>query len=104
MDGKSLKSNLYYNITADEIVGFHKVNGSSFALPANSVLVLFAEGVHVNWKQAVGDVFTHSICAHIELDNFGCNTIRKLFEIGLHVRAIISAAGSNFISFALKKA
>lgn len=103
IDEISLKSNLFYNISNDEIIGFHKVNGHSFYQPAKFAMALFAKGISVNWKQPVGYVLPQSTCSGKDLEDILDNTIKELYAINLYVKAIVSDVGSNFHKFATEK-
>lgn len=48
-----IKSNLYYNISKDEIIGFNETNNCKTYDPAKFVLVLMIRGINFNWKQPI---------------------------------------------------
>ncbi|EFA12315.1 Transposable element P transposase-like Protein [Tribolium castaneum] len=91
----SLKANLYYDVSKDQIVGFHQVDGKEYK-PANNVLTIMARGIFDNWKQALAYVFVNTQCNARELQALLCAVINKLYAIGLQVKAVISDLGTNF--------
>lgn len=90
-------------MSSDEIIGFQETCTGKSYQPAKYALVVFAKGIHVNWKQPIGYIFVHSACAVQDLESMLFDTIRILFEIKLYVRAVVSDAGSNFCKFAKEK-
>lgn len=97
-DEMSIKSNLFYNVSRDRIIGFHEVNGVKKLVGAKSVLVLMARGLHKKWKQPIAYVFVETSCPAGYLKEMILNCIKKLLEIQIHVRALISDMGSNFLN------
>ena len=54
VDEMSLKSQLFYNASADSITAFENLGErKTSSLVANSALVLIAHGILDNWKQPV---------------------------------------------------
>lgn len=99
IDEISLKSNLFYKIKDDEIVGFHETNNSKLPTPAQFALTLMVRGIFSKWKQQIGYIFV-STCGQNEMNNLLINTISLLQNNYCKVRAIISDLGSNFYKFA----
>ncbi|KAG8233298.1 hypothetical protein J437_LFUL013465 [Ladona fulva] len=50
-DEMSIKTNLFYNISADEVVGFCDDGVEKTFKVAKSVLVLMVRGISSSWKQ-----------------------------------------------------
>lgn len=96
IDEMSLKSNLFYNLSKDEIIGFHETPSEKTYHLAQNVLVLMARGIHVNWKQPLAYFFVKSSCPVNDLKNIIFETLKRLRDIGLNVISIISDHGSNF--------
>lgn len=56
-DDLSIKSNLYYNISKDKILGFNKTDNRKTYDPAKFVLVLMICGINFNWKKPIAYFF-----------------------------------------------
>lgn len=55
IDEMVLKTNLFYNIGRDEIVGFNDMgNGETNFEAAHHVRLIMARGLYNNWKQRIG--------------------------------------------------
>jgi hypothetical protein len=61
-DEMSIKSNLYYDIGADEIIGYHQMGDKKEFLPANNDLATMARGIFENWKQPIAYVYVNTTC------------------------------------------
>lgn len=100
MDEMSLKSILFYNISADSIVGFENLGGGKTSnLVANSSLVFMARGLLENWKQLVAHFQVNEACSSEKVKELVEGALFQLQSIGLKVVGIISDQGSNFSSF-----
>lgn len=95
MDEMSIKSNLFYNIRSDEIIGFHHTSQKTYDL-ATEALVLMARGINENWKQPLAYFLVSSSCPVPDLRNILIEAIRRLTNIGLNVVTVISDNGGNF--------
>lgn len=100
LDEMSLKSHLFYNITKDSIVGFNELHNKKTFDIAGNVLVVMARGIAVNWKQPVAYFFLKTATAVSDLKDILFETITRLSNIGLRVRAAVSDQGSNFYKLA----
>jgi hypothetical protein len=98
-DEMSIKSNLYYDIGADEIIGFHQVGDKKEFLPANNVLAIMARGIFENWKQPIAYVYVNTTCNSNELKKLIFDAVGELRKINFKARAFISDVGSNFVKF-----
>ncbi len=68
IDEMSLKTNLIYNISADEVLGFVDLGASKkFELIATSALVVMACGMADKWKQPLGYFLVHESCKSIDV-------------------------------------
>jgi len=56
-DEISIKSNLFYNISKDEIIGFNETNNRKTYDPPKFVLVLMIQDRNDNWKQPIAFFF-----------------------------------------------
>lgn len=101
-DEMSMKSNLFYSISEDYVMGFHSTNSNRVCRPANSTLVLMARGVSVSWKQPVAYFLVNESCPADDMHYIICRVIEKLVEIGLNAVGFISDQGSNFIKLTSK--
>lgn len=101
-DEMSIKSNLYYNISKDEIIGFNESNNRKTYDPAKFVLVLMIRGINCNWKQPIAYFFISNSCTGFDLQDIIFSSIFKLQNIKINVKAFISDMGSNFIGLSNK--
>ena len=99
MDEISLKTNLFYDIPADKIVGLEDF-GSNYRTNkvATSALVFLVRSITGNWKQPLGYVLVNGACDKDETERLMKEAIDKLDVIGLKVLVIMSDMGSNFHS------
>lgn len=101
IDEISIKSDLFYNTGTDEIIGFENLgNGNSTSSICRNVLVIMARGLYSPWKQPIAYFFVGSQLKAADLLPIMKETILKLRGSGLHVEAIASDMGSNFIELA----
>ena len=97
IDEMSLKTNLIYDISADEVLGFVDLGaGKKCELIATSALVVMACGMADKWKQPLGYFLVHESCKSIDVKRILFDAIDKLDSIGLKVVCVISDLGSNF--------
>ena len=97
MDEISLKRNLLYDISTDEVIGFVDLGaGQKRKLIATSALVVMARGIADNWKQPLGYFLVHESCKSSDIKKILFDAIEKIFSIGLKVVCVISDLGSNF--------
>jgi hypothetical protein len=96
-DEMSIKSNLYYDIGADEIIGFHQVGDKKEFLPANNVLAIMARGIFENWKQPIAYVYVNTTCNSNELKKLIFDAVGELRKINFKVRALSPTC--NFVKF-----
>lgn len=100
MDEMSIKCNLYYDIGTDTIVGFEDNGHQKTTVPANMATVIMARGIKNNWKQPLAYTFSQSGCSSHQLKEMLDAVVGELTEVGLHVVALISDMGSNFVQLA----
>lgn len=98
-DEMCLKSNLYYLLNKDEIIGFNQTNNTKTYNPAKFAFVLMIRGINVNWKQPIAYFFVSNSCTGYDLQDIIFLSINKLFNIGLNVKCFITDMGSNFVNF-----
>lgn len=101
-DEISIKSNLFYNISRDEIIGFNETNNPKTHDPAKFVLVLRIQGINFNWKQPIAYFFVSNSCTGFDLQDIILTSILKLENIKIIVKAFVSDMGSNFIGLSNK--
>ena len=90
-------SNLIYDISADEVLGFVDLGASKKCeLIATSALVVMACGIADKWKQLLGYFLVHESCKSIDVKRILFDAIDKLNSIGLKVVCVIPDLGSNF--------
>lgn len=98
-DEMSLKTHLFYNISADEIIGFHDTGITRNTDAANNVLVIMARGVYSPWKQPLAYYFLHSTCPPKEFNKIINDIVTNLTNIGANVIGLTTDMGSDFTSF-----
>lgn len=98
-DEMSLKTNLYYLIKKDEIMGFNITNNRKTYEPAKYALVLMLSGINVNWKQPIAYFLVSSSCTGYDLQDIIISTIIKIQSTSLDIKAFITDMGSNFVGF-----
>ncbi|XP_046387255.1 uncharacterized protein LOC124156641 [Ischnura elegans] len=97
IDEMSLKSNLFYDINNDDIIGFEDDGENKALSPAKNALVVMARGIYSPWKQPIAYFFVGSSCKAKALYEILMKCIEALFNIGLNVVSITSDMGSNFV-------
>ena len=101
MDEMSLKVNLAYDSSKDEVIGLQDFGDAKKPKElATSALVLMARGVMGNWKQSLGYYLVNESCDSDKVREKLFEAIDKATSIGLTVTAVISDLGSNFIKLA----
>lgn len=101
IDEMAIKSNLFYHTGRDEIVGLVDTGNETkeFCI-AQNVLVIMARGLYSNWKQPIAYFFISTQFQANKLRIVLEQCILKLSDLGLHIEAIVSDMGSNFIELA----
>lgn len=97
IDEMSIKSNLFYNISTDHIVGFAELHNKRSTDIATSALVIMVRGISYSWKQPVSYFFTKNSTNVEDLTEIIFEAVRKLKSIGLNILAITSDQGPNFL-------
>ncbi|CAI6353718.1 unnamed protein product [Macrosiphum euphorbiae] len=98
-DEMALKTNLFYNVSKDKIIGFHESNSRRKYEPAKYALVLMLRGINENWKQPIAYFHVSSSCTGTDLKDIIMSTICRLQNIKLNIKAFITDQGTNFVSF-----
>ncbi|CAB3252850.1 unnamed protein product [Arctia plantaginis] len=84
-----------YDAVNDTIFGFHELNGVQTLDPAGYVLLVVVRGLFHDWKQVVAFTFLNNCRTYKYINFFVDKVIRKLFEIGLEVRILLSDLESD---------
>jgi len=71
----SLKTNLFYNVSRDKIIGFHESISLKKYEPAKYALVLMIRGINHNWKQPIAYFLVSSSCTGTDLKEIILTTI-----------------------------
>ena len=101
MDEMSLKTHLYYDISADKIVGLEDYgSGCRTNKVATTGLVFLVRSITGGWKQPLGYALVNGACPRDEMETLMREAIDKLKGIGLTVVVVISDMGLNFQSLA----
>lgn len=98
-DEMALKTNLFYNVSKDKIIGFHESNSRKKYEPAKYALVLMLRGINENWKQPIAYFLVSSSCTGTDLKDIIISTICRLQSIKLNIKAFVTDQGANFVSF-----
>lgn len=93
----SLKANLFYNVSQDEIIGFEDTDNKKLPLIAKSASVIIARSIEGNWKLPVCFCFVETACKSNVLKPILFDVICKLKDYGAMVHTLITDMGSNFI-------
>lgn len=101
-DEMALKSNLFYMVHKDEIVGFNHANDKKTYNPAKYALVFMIRGINFNWKQPIAYYLVSSSCTAYDLQDIIFSIIQKLLSIGLNIKCFITDMGPNFVSLSKK--
>jgi hypothetical protein len=97
VDEMSIKANLFYNISTDEVVGFYDDGYKKTLTRAKSVLVLMVRGISSPWKQPLAYFFVGTSCPAETLRNIIATAIIELRDCGLKVVSLTNDMGSNFV-------
>ena len=101
MDELSLKTNLFYDITKDMIVGLEDFgSGTRTNKVANHAFVILLRSISGKWKQPLGYALVNGGCPREEMEELMKDAIDKVEGIGLNVVVVMSDMGSNFQSLA----
>lgn len=98
-----LKASLFYNSKHDKIVGFHEVDGVRSPRPATSALVMIIRGLFCEYSQPVGYALLSQSKNFDDVLTWINKVLMKLFDIGLHVRALISDLASEWLTEAIRR-
>ncbi len=94
MDEMSLKTHLYYDISAAKIVGLEYYgNGYRTNKVATSGLVFLVRSITGGWKQPLSYALVNGACPRDEMEMLMREAIDKLEGIGLTVVVVISDMG-----------
>lgn len=78
MDEVSLKANLYYNISRDEIIGLEDHGHKKKFLPACNAAVIMVRGICKSWKQPLAYYLLNSTFDAADIQDVIQETIRRL--------------------------
>ncbi|VEN45922.1 unnamed protein product [Callosobruchus maculatus] len=95
IDEISLKSNLYYDISNDKIVGFQE-GLTETSIIASSALTVMVRGLASNWRLPLAFFFYRTSANADDLKQILLTTVQKCKSIGLNVLGVVSDQGSNF--------
>jgi len=96
-DEMALKTNLFYNVSKDKIIGFHELNSRKKYGPAKYALVLMLRGINENWKQPIAYFLVS--CTGTDLKDIIMPTICRIQNIKLNIKAYVTDQSTNFVSF-----
>lgn len=82
-DEMALKTNIYYKVTKDKIIGFHEGISYKNYEPAKYALVFVIRGINHNWKQPIAYFLVSNSCTGFELRDIILTTICRLQNIKL---------------------
>lgn len=90
-----LSPTIEYDAVNDKIFGFHELNGVQTLKPAGYALLVVVRGLFHNWKQALAFSFINNCRNYKDIKFFVDEIIRKLLQIGLDVRLLLSGLESD---------
>jgi len=102
VDEMSIKTNLFYNLSKDTIIGFNQSNETKTYEPAKHVLCFMVKSLNYKWKQPVAYYFINNSCTGLPLQNTIFAVISRLQSISVNIRVFTTDQGANFYSFANK--
>lgn len=102
VDEMAIKTNLFYNLSKDSIIGFNHSSEKKTYEPAKHVLCFMVRSLNYKWKQPVAYYFINNSCTGIPLQNTIFAVISRLQSISVNIRVFTTDQGSNFYSFANK--
>ncbi|KAF0746202.1 THAP-type domain-containing protein [Aphis craccivora] len=102
VDEMAIKTNLFYNLSKDSIIGFNHSSEKKTYEPAKHVLCFMVRSLNYKWKQPVAYYFINNSCTGIPLLNTIFAVISTLQSISVNIRVFTTDQGSNFYSFANK--
>lgn len=95
-DEMKIKSYLEYNKSLDRVEGFEDLGFLGRKnLIGQQAMVFCARGLYSSWKMPLGYFITHSSMKSNDLKTAKIECIKKLFDIGLNVCAVVSDQGTN---------
>jgi len=98
IDEMSIKRNLFYCTSTDDIKGFEQYGPNTKQnIPATSVLVFFLRGLTSNWKQPLSYYFVSGSCKADIVKKLVFEVLNKVSEIGVQIVAVVTDQGSNFV-------
>lgn len=97
IDEISLKSNLFYDISKDKIIGFQASNSEHTSSIASSALVVMASGIASSWKQPIAYFFYRTSAPSNDIKDILYESVRKINATGLNVLGVVSDQGPNFL-------
>lgn len=97
VDAISLKTNLFYNISLDKIIGLQEVNGVQTPVLAKNALVVMIRGIFGNWKQPIGFALLAECKNSEDISIWIEQLLEKLIDVGLDIRTFVSDLGSDLI-------
>lgn len=95
MDEMSLKTNLFYNSSADIVIGLEDNGRTRTNKPASSVTVLMVKGIKSAWKQPIAYCFSATTNKATDMKMLLGMAVEQLTKIGLSVKCLITDMGSN---------
>ena len=102
MDEISLKTNLFYSVPSDKIIGLEDFGSYRTNEVATSAFVLLIRSISGNWKQPLGYYLVNGGCPSDIMEDIVKEAIDKLECIGLNIVVVMSDQGSNFYSLATR--
>ena len=102
MDEISLKTNLFYSVPADKIVGLEDFGGGYRTNKVATSPFLLIRSISGNWKQPLAYYLVNGGCPIDTMEDIVKEAIDKLECIGLNVVVVMSDEGLNFYSLATR--
>ena len=103
MDEISVKTNLFYTVPSDKMIGLEDFGSYRTNKVATSAFVLLIRSVCGNWKQPLGYYLVNGWCPSDSMEDIAKElAIDKLECIGLNIMVVMSDQGSNFYSLSTR--
>jgi len=94
----SVKINLFYNLSNDQIIGFNQSKSYKTYDPARHTLVLMIRGINYDWKQPIAYYLISNSCKGGDLNNIIVSIISRLKNVNINVKAFVTDQGSNYLT------
>lgn len=89
----SLRTNIFYNISQDRIIGLNEIDGVQTLLPAKNALVFLVQGIQSKWTQPIAFSLLAENNDSKKISTWIDILLEELLDIGLDIRTFVSDLG-----------